>query len=40
MLGGTIESMLTAEMDNYLRYNSYECTDSSNARNVKKDYIQ
>ena len=36
LLGGTIESMLTAELDNHLGYDPYECTDSANARNDKK----
>ena len=35
LLGGTIESMLTAELDNHLGYNPYEGTDSANARNGK-----
>lgn len=36
LLGGTIESMLTAELDNHLGYDEYERNDSSNARNGKK----
>lgn len=36
LLGGTIESMLAAEMDNHLGYDPYERTDSENARNGKK----
>ncbi|WP_394875965.1 IS256 family transposase [Clostridium neonatale] len=36
LLGGTIESMLTAELDNHLGYDPYERTDSANARNGKK----
>lgn len=36
LLGGTIESMLTAELDNHLGYDEYERSDSSNARNGKK----
>ncbi|CAG9701677.1 transposase [Clostridium neonatale] len=36
LLGGTIESMLTAELDNHLGYDPYECTDSTNAGNGKK----
>lgn len=36
LLGGTIESMLTAELDNHLGYGEYERSDSSNARNGKK----
>ncbi|CAG9714667.1 IS256 family transposase [Clostridium neonatale] len=36
LLGGTIESMLTAELDNHLVYDPYERTDSANARNGKK----
>lgn len=33
LLGGTIESMLEAEMDNHLGYEPYERTNNSNARN-------
>ena len=36
LLGRTIESMLTAELDNHLGYDPYERTDSANARNGKK----
>ena len=36
LLGGTIESMLAAELDNHLVYDEYERSDSSNARNGKK----
>ena len=36
LLGGTIESMLTAEFYNHLGYDKYERTDSANARNGKK----
>lgn len=36
LLGGTIESMLAAELDNHLGYDEYERRDSSNARNGKK----
>lgn len=36
LLGGTIESMLEAEMDDHLGYAPYERTDSSNARNGRK----
>ena len=36
LLGGTIESMLTAELDNHLGYDPYERTDSANARNGRK----
>lgn len=36
LLDGTIESMLTTELDNYLGYDEYERSDSSNARNGKK----
>lgn len=36
LLGGTIESMLEAEMDNHLGYEPYERTDSNNARNGHK----
>lgn len=36
LLGGTIESMLAAEMDNHLGYSPYERTDVENARNGKK----
>lgn len=33
LLGGTIESMLKAELDNHLGYEPYERTESSNSRN-------
>jgi transposase-like protein len=36
LLGGTIQSMLEAEMDDHLGYAPYERTDSTNARNGKK----
>jgi len=36
LLGGTIENMLEAEMDNHLGYEPYERTGSSNARNGRK----
>lgn len=36
LLGGTIQSMLEAEMDDHLGYEPYERSDSSNARNGKK----
>ncbi len=36
LLGGTIESMLAAELDNHLGYDEYERSDSSDARNGKK----
>ena len=36
LLGGTIQSMLEAEMDNHLGYAPYERTDNSNSRNGKK----
>ncbi len=36
LLGGTIESILATEMYNHLGYAPYDCTDSSNARNGKK----
>jgi putative transposase len=36
LLGGTIQSMLEAEMDEHLGYEPYERTDSTNARNGKK----
>jgi Transposase and inactivated derivatives len=36
-LGGTIEAMLEAEMDEYLGYEPYERTDSTNSRNGKKN---
>ncbi|MCC3866440.1 transposase, partial [Terrisporobacter petrolearius] len=32
LLGGTIESMLKAELDNHLGYEPYERTESSNSR--------
>jgi transposase-like protein len=31
LLGGTIQSMLEAEMDNHLRYEPYERTDNENS---------
>ena len=39
LLGGTIESMLAAELDNHLGYDPYERTDSANARNGKKQKL-
>lgn len=36
LLGGTIESMLQAEMDNHLGYKHYERNDSDNSRNGSK----
>lgn len=36
LLGGTIESLLSAEMDNHLGYSPYERSDVENARNGKK----
>ena len=36
LLGGTIQSMMEAEMDNHLGYEPYERTSSSNARNGRK----
>ena len=36
LLGGTIENMLEAEMDNHLGYEPYERTSNSNARNGRK----
>lgn len=36
LLGGTIQEMLEAEMDEPLGYESYERSDSANARNRKK----
>lgn len=36
LLGGTIQSMLEAEMDNHLGYEPYERTSNSNARNGRK----
>lgn len=36
LLGGTIQDMMEAEMDEHLGYKSYERTESSNARNGKK----
>lgn len=36
LLGGTIQSMLEAEMDEHLGYAPYERTDNPNARNGKK----
>lgn len=36
LLGGTIENMLEAEMDNHLGYEPYERTSNSDARNGRK----
>lgn len=36
LLGGTIQSMLEAEMDEHLGYQPYERSDNSNARNGRK----
>lgn len=36
LLGGTIQSMMEAEMDNHLEYEPYERTNNSNARNGRK----
>lgn len=36
LLGGTIESMLKAEIDNHLGYDPYERTENSNSRNGSK----
>ena len=36
LLGGTIENMLKAELDNHLGYETYERNQSSNSRNGKK----
>ena len=36
LIGGTIQEMLEAEMDEHLGYRSYERSDSSNYRNGKK----
>lgn len=36
LLGGTIQSMMEAEMDNHLGYEPYERTSNSNARNGRK----
>ena len=36
LLGGTIQEMLEAELDEHLGYRSYERSDSSNYRNGKK----
>lgn len=36
LLGGTIENMLKAELDNHLGYEPYERSESSNARNGNK----
>lgn len=39
LLGGTIQSMLEAEMDNHLGYELYERSGNSNARNGRKLYF-
>lgn len=36
LLGGTIQSMLEAEIDQHLRYAPYERTDNIDARNGEK----
>ncbi|MFL0198746.1 transposase [Clostridium sp. WILCCON 0269] len=36
LLGGTIQSMMEAEMDQHLGYEPYERSDNSNARNGRK----
>ncbi len=36
LLGGTIQEMLEAELDEHLGYSSYERSDNSNYRNGKK----
>ena len=36
LMGGTIQEMLEAELDEHLGYSSYERSDSSNYRNGKK----
>ncbi|MCP1226792.1 IS256 family transposase, partial [Sebaldella sp. S0638] len=36
LLGGTIQNMLEAEMDEHLGYSSYERSDNENSRNGKK----
>ena len=36
LLGGTIQSMLEAEMDQHLSYEPYKRTDNTNSRNVRK----
>jgi putative transposase len=39
LLGGTIQSMLEAEMDQHLGYEPYERTDNTNSRNGKKQKL-
>jgi len=36
LLGGTIQSMMEAEMDNHLGYEPYERSKNTNALNVRK----
>lgn len=36
LLGGTIQSMMEAEMDHHLGYEPYERTSNSNTRNGRK----
>ena len=36
LLGGTIKSMMEAEMDDHLGYKNYERSDNSNSRNGSK----
>ena len=36
LLGGTLESMLQAEMDQHLGYDEYERSDNTNSRNGLK----
>lgn len=41
LLGGTIKSMMEAEMDDHLGYESYERSDSDNYRNgIKKKTVR
>ena len=40
LLGGTIESMLKAELDNHLGYEPYKRTESSNSRNGNKKWLE
>lgn len=39
LLGGTIHSMMKAEMDQHLGYEPYECTDNINSRRRIKESI-
>ncbi|AQR93732.1 transposase, mutator family [Clostridium saccharoperbutylacetonicum] len=39
LLGGTIQSMLEAEMDEHLGYQPYQRSENNNARNGRKSKV-